>query len=80
VNPASGVLASMGLTRAVSPSWRAVYTSGVVVAVGVRLPAAAAQRMLARMPAMPVAIRMSPTMFQFTNVPAIWGAWVNRES
>jgi hypothetical protein len=24
-------------------------------------------------PTMPAAIRMSPTMFQFTNVPAIWG-------
>ncbi|MGZ4171350.1 MAG: hypothetical protein ACXVRN_08300, partial [Solirubrobacteraceae bacterium] len=67
--PGTGRMASKGLTRAASP-WAAkrlrVHT---VVPVVVFLPVAAMEAMAISTPAMPTAIRMSPTMSQFTDVP-----------
>jgi hypothetical protein len=47
------------------------YTSrGVVLLVVVRLVAAAIQSRLVKIPTAPATIRITPTMSQFTNVPA----------
>lgn len=70
----------MGLTRAATLSAVKRYAFTSVVPVVVCLPAAAMETMPISTPTIPTAIRMSPTISQFTDVAMTWepGSTANR--